>query len=153
MSRTVNLNTDGVCGACYVGGETLNLVTGCQDGRISIRDINEAETELKGIRRVDNHPIQCVAAHPKRDQFAIGDKAGAVHVGLLARLSSFLRIEDRPCQAMTFPELTSVKIYRCSPCKARSGLRIYLGLLSLSALSLGCRYQNAQSRLKSNSVG
>ena len=124
MSRTVNLNTEGVCGACYVGGETLNLVTGCQDGRISIRDINEAETALKEIRRVDNHPIQCVAAHPKRDQFAIGDKAGAVHVRLLARLSSFLKIEDRPCQAMTFSEIRSVRTCCCPPCKAHSGLQI-----------------------------
>lgn len=83
MTRIVNLNSEGVCGASFVGIDYLQLVTGCQNGQICIRDISNAETEIKEVKRVDNHPIHCVAAHPKRDQFAIGDKAGGVHVSLL----------------------------------------------------------------------
>ena len=86
MTRTVNLNSEGVCGASFVGADELQIVTGCQDGRICIRDITDIGAEAKEVRRVDNHPIHCVAANPKRDQFAIGDKAGGVHVSLSVQI-------------------------------------------------------------------
>ena len=80
MARTISLGTEGVCGASFVGSDDLQIVTGCQDGRICIRSITDAAAEVKEVRRVDNHPIHCIASHPRRDQFAIGDKAGGVHV-------------------------------------------------------------------------
>ena len=84
MASTIDLGPEGLCGAAFVGATKLQIVTGCQDGRIRIRDRGTSESEGVEVKRVESHPIHCVAAHPQREQYAIGDKAGGVHVSFLS---------------------------------------------------------------------
>lgn len=77
---TVEAHSEGLGGAAFIGKEPLQIITGGNNGRICIRGCGALAKEAEEIRRTDLHPIHCVAAHPKRTQFAIGDKAKGVHV-------------------------------------------------------------------------
>lgn len=79
----VDLGSEGLCGAAFVGTDDLHMITGCDDGRICVRKLDNLEDQGAEVRRVDRHPIHCVAASPLREQYAIGDKSGGVHVSTL----------------------------------------------------------------------
>lgn len=80
MVRILDLGSEGLCGAAFVGTSSLRLITGCQDGRICVREMDSLDDRGNEVQRVDSHPIQCIAAHPQKDQFAVGNKSGGVHV-------------------------------------------------------------------------
>lgn len=91
MVKTLDLKAEGPCGAAFIGTGPLHVVTGGHDGRICIRQWDSLEAPTEDVRRLDRHPIHCVAGHPHRDQYAVGDKSGGVHVSIMTMTPTLSR--------------------------------------------------------------